>query len=343
MSGQVSSESGSSGIVPWDPRRALRKVDSDEARLSRGFLRCRPERWFPGFPAHWLPLAHSLGIEFKVLEVKPVLGPPRGLKRGFFCSVDDEPLGIYLDDISSSVILETVVPGANSHAVDIVGEYLARRLLVSLESSWSGPESAVVRFETERDPLSVRTAGAVKFTVDVNGSHSVIWIVLGKMLVERLDGLWRRQIRSSAKSGDGQMDLQAEVAQLAVPPAMLVEYLKAGTIIDLEIPLTDQVTLRLDGKPWLPARMCDIGGKFGIEVLPGPVTSSTVPEGSTRLSIVASQCVTDGLQIAEIAQMGAYWEMETPLSDVVAMVINRDRVAEAKLCSFEGRFALSVL
>ena len=46
----------------WDPQRALRKIDPAEVRYSRGFLRCRPEKWFPGCATPVLPRAHSLGV-----------------------------------------------------------------------------------------------------------------------------------------------------------------------------------------------------------------------------------------------------------------------------------------
>jgi flagellar motor switch/type III secretory pathway protein FliN len=340
---QESSDEITPALTTWDPRRSLKKVDSQEAKLSRGFLRCRPEKWFPAFPAHWLPLAHSLGVDFKMLEVKPALSLPKGLATGFYCSVDDEALGIFLDDISAGVVLEAVVPGGSSEASGVVAEYLARRLLVSLESSWSGPESSVVRFESEKDAFTIDPAGVVKINVEVQRSNCAIWLALGKSLVERLDSLWRRQIRSGSRANEGEGDVHLEIAQLAVPPAMLVDYLKPGSVVDLEVPITDQVIIRFAGKPWMPGRLCDIQGRLGFEVVPGPLPANSLPEGTTRLSVAAAVFRMDGMQMAELSQSGAFWDTGVVANDTVAVVINGEKVAEATLCTFEGRFAITIL
>lgn len=337
-------ESGqtSEGLVSWDPRRSLRKMDPHEVRLSRGFLRCRPEKWFPAFPAHWLPLAHSLGAEFRVLEVKPGLLLPKGLATGFACSVDAEPLGIFLDDVSTNVVLEALIPGGSPQAARVVAEYLARRLLVSLESSWSGPESSVVRFESERSPFEVEPHGVVKLQFEVQRSSATVWLALGKGLVDRLDSLWRRQVRSVSRIAESEGDVHLELAQLAVPPAALVDYLKSGSVIDLEVPATDQVIIRYAGRPMFLGRLGDVQGRIGVEVLPGSVPPSSVPDGTTRLSVASAIFKMEGSQVAELSQPGACWDTGVSLGDVVAVVINGEKVAEARLCLFEGRLAISV-
>lgn len=337
---QANSEQES--VIPWDPTRVLRRIDAGEVRLSRGFLRSRPERWFPAFPTHWLPLAHSLGVEFKVTEVRPMMTVPRGLQSGFACSVDGEPFAILLDETSTSVFLDTVAPGASGAGQEIVGEYLARRLLVSLEASWSGPESAVVRFESEKDPFAVPVQGAVKVSVEVHGSSGTVWIALGRMLVDRLDGLWRRQLRST-RAADETAELQIEVAQLAVPPAALVEYVRSGTVIDLDTPAGDQVLVRVEGKPWLPARLSEVEGRFALEMLAGPTQAPVMPDGTTRMSICLLTRTVDSQVLGELSQTGALWDTGLPLGDTVEMVINGEKVAEATLGTFEGRFAITVI
>lgn len=329
-------------LIAWDPMRCLREVDPLSVRFSRGFLRCRPEKWFPGFTAHWLPLAHSLGVEIKMVEAKPLLAMPKGCPNGYACTVDDEPLGIFLDEASSAIILEAVCPGASAQASGVVGEYLARRLLSSLVSSWSGPESSVVRFETEMDPFQIHGVGAVKVTIEVNTHHCTIWVVLGKLLADRLDALWRGQIRSASRQAEGEQQVHLEVAQLAVPPAMLVDYLRTGTVIDLEMPMTDMLALRVGGRPWLPARMCRIGNSLGFEVVAGPVSASSLPDGTTRLSIEFGVLSFESSQLLEVGQVGAFWDTGLALSDKVQMAINGEKVAEARLCAFEGRFAITV-
>lgn len=339
---QESAGEEKSSLLPWDPDRHLRKVDATEARLSRGFLRSKPERWFPSLAAQWLPLAHSLGVEVKLGEVKPIMRVPSSIELGYCASADAEPMALFFDrDVSS--ILDAVTPGAFPEAREVILEYLARRLLSSLALSWSGPESSVVQFEPTSQALSVPYVAAVKLGVLVNGEASTIWIALGRRLVERFDGLWRRQVHSTAKQGEGPLSARIEISQLAVPPAMLVDYTRSGTVIDLEIPMGDTAIIRGQGKSLYLGRLCNVGGVFGVETLPGPAASPALPEGTTRLSIELGGATLELSTVAELAQPGAILETQIPLSDRVQMVINGERVAEAHLCSYEGRFAVSVI
>ena len=137
-----------------------------------------------------------------------------------------------------------------------------------------------------------------------------------------------------------------ELAQLAVAPSMLAEYVKPGAIIDLEVALGDSLILR-DGsgasaKAWLAARMLNVGGNLGFEVQPGPALLPPLPEGTTRLSIEFGSLQFEPGVIPEVSQVGAMWETSVRLGDKVRMSVNSERVAEATLCSYEGRFAVSV-
>ena len=128
MSNGLPQDENPGGLVVWDARRYLRSVGSLEVRLSRGFLRCRPEKWFPGLAGHWLPLIHSLGIELKIQEIKPVLTLPAGLSFGYCGSVDDEPFGVFGDHEGVRAILAAVGGAVVPQAGEVLAEYLARRL-----------------------------------------------------------------------------------------------------------------------------------------------------------------------------------------------------------------------
>lgn len=328
-------------LAPWEPGRHVRSVDAAEVRYSRGFLRCRPEKWFPAFATHWLPLAHSLGVELKAIEVKPALGSAAEGEIAFGGSVDGEGIGIFLDPLASRILLNAVLPGASPQGADVTLEYLARRLLASLAMSWSGPESSVLRFDPNSVPAPLDRAGAVKLTAAINGNPFVIWLAFGKGMVERLDGLWRRQVVSSAKAVEAG-PVAIELSQLAVPPTMLVDYLKSGTVIDLEVPVSDQVTLRLGNRAWQLARLCSVQGRVGVEVQGGPPPAPILPEGTTRLSIQFGSLNLDASALAELSQAGAIWVGDLPLQDTVQLVINNERVGSANLCCYQGRFAITV-
>ena len=330
------------GMVPWEPSRYLEQLGPEEVRYSRGFLRSKPERWFPGFAAHWMPLGHSLGVDFKVLDVRPLTTYPREFPIGFVGTVDNESIGLFLDETSAKNILEPITPGVLDPAREVVLEYLSRRLLSSLERCWSGPETSVVKFEPEGDPFSLSGVGAVRFQVQINGNPATVWLVLGRFMVDRLDGLWRRQIHSSSRQGDGNTEVHLEITQLAVPPSTLVEYVRSGTAVDLEVPAGDSIVLRSKGKGWLPAKLRAIGDRLGFEVQPGQAVTQSVPEGMTRLSICLGSISMDAAGLSEIAQAGAAVDTGLALSNRAVLLINNEKVGEASLCVYEGRFAISV-
>lgn len=333
---------GEGEAVCWDPARFVRSFDIQEARYSRGFLRCRPERWFPAFGAQWLPLAHSLGAELRLVEVKPLLVMPRGLDAAFAGSVDGEPIAVLFDADSSRAMLEAVVPGSSRSGSDVVLEYIARRLLGTLALSWSGPESSRVQFHPEMNPFEAVPAGGVKCTFIVNNAYATLWIALGRQLLDRLDGLWRRQVQSVARRVESEVLARIEVAQLAVPPSMLGDYTRPGAIIDLEIQASDSAVIRSDGRAWLPARIVAVDKFLGFEVTQGPIVPAQLPEGTTRLSIEFGTVTLDAQSAAEIAQVGAVWQSTIPLSSEVNLVVNGERVGGGTLCVYEGRFAVRI-
>lgn len=332
----------SPALSPWDPKRALRRIDPLHVRLSRGFLRCRPEKWFPGFSAQWLPLAHALGAEIRFIEVQPFLGAPHGLEIGFVGAIDEDPIALMLDLNSARVLREAFIPGAGEDVSDVLLEYLARRLLGSLAISWSGPESSQVKFQREVSSQAVQCAGAVKLSFSVNGSQCSVWLLLGLQTVERLDGLWTRQLRSSTRNLDRQEEIVIEVSQLAVTPQMLVDYVRPGTVIDLEVPVSDLVTLRNQGKAWLPARLCSVDGALACETIVGTPPAGALPEGATRLSIELGSFMLGAGELTNASQIGAIYDSAVQASNLVRMVVNGEKVAEATLCTYEGRFAVSV-
>jgi flagellar motor switch/type III secretory pathway protein FliN len=331
-----------SEVQLWEPRRVLRRLDPSDARLSRGFLRCHPEKWFPGFSAHWLPIAHTLGCEARLAEVKPVMSRPQ---PGEFCyvgSIDGERLLLAIDPDSAKALGEEFLPGGSVAAQRGMLEYLTRRLLSSLAFSWSGPESSTVRFEAEVAPEDVPVVASVRICVNINAVLCTVMVGLGQRMVDTFDGLWRRQLQSSSRITQGSSIVRLELAQLAVPPQVLSEYLLKGTVIDLEVRASDALTVRVGGRPWMAAKMLDVAGKFGCEMAPGAVAAAPTPEGTTRLSIELAHLSLDGLQIAELSQPGAVLVTDTPVSERVSVTINQEKVGEGRLCVYEGRFALEV-
>ena len=331
-------------LTPWEPSRELKHVSAQEVKLSRGFLSCEPQRWFPGFAMQWIPLGHALGVELKLHSVKPHAHAPKGLEKGFAGTVDDEAIALLLDNHSYKSLMGQLVPVAGIPAQNVLFQYLARRFLTSLALSWSGPESSMVQFDDNLQATRVREAGAVKLELSINGARFEVWVLLGKFLVDRLDGLWKRQLRSTMSKEAAQQgaELALEVSQLAVPPAMLPEYMKPGAVIDLEVVLSERINLRQKGKVWSVAKMVDVEGKFGFEVSDQPASSPRLPEGTTRMTIELGRIKLDGMQMQEISRPGAVCVTEMPTSSNVNLMINDEKVATAELLVYEARFAMRV-
>ena len=344
MSEQGASQSSESHEVQvWDPDRLCRKVSAADAALSKGFLRCRPEKWFPGLSAQWLPIAHALGCEIALSDIKPMLTQPPRSGVAFAGRVADEPLLIALDHESSATILAEAVPGAEGLGEGVVLEYLMRRVFYSLVTAWTGPQTSAAVFVGAVGAESVETVASVRVTCSLNTSSVVVWFGLGQRMVQTLDGLWRRQVQSTARSGSAPSNVRLEVAQLGVPPQMLSDYLKPGTVIDLEVKASDMLTVRVGGKVWMPARMVNVDGLFGAEIVPGAVSAPSTPEGTTRLSVELGGAQLDPAGLAELGQAGAILATKNAVGEEVILSINQEAVGKARLCLYEGRFAIEVI
>jgi len=326
----------------WEPGRMLRRVSPSDAKLSRGFLRCRPEKWFPAFSTHWLPTIHALGVEARISEIRPVLAKPPTDDVAYVGTVSGEQIVISIDSAGAEALSDELVPGAGQKAARVVLEYFCRRFLSSLALSWSGPESTTVTFNRDLDASKVVVAGSIRIGFTVNTVPFTLWVGLGPHLVDTLDGLWRRQVQTLSKAVPGDSTLRLEIAQLGVPPQMLAEYLVKGTVIDLEVKSSETVTVKVGNKPWMPARLVDIGGRFGCEMTPGALTVPQIAEGATQLSVEIGAVAVDSAQLAELGQAGAVLLTSFPVGATVQLVINQERVGEARLCIYEGRFAIEV-
>lgn len=343
MSEQDTTTSGEGHDVQlWEPQRMLRRIGPSDAKLSRGFLRCRPEKWFPAFSTHWMPAIHALGVEARISEIKPVLAKPPVGDVAYVGTVSGEQIVIAMDAAGAHSLSDELVPGAGAKAAGVVLEYFCRRFMSSLALSWSGPESATVSFNRDLDPSTVPVVASIRIGFTVNTVPFMGWIGLGPKMVDMLDGLWRRQVQTLSKSSTGESTLRLEIAQLGVPPQTLSEYLIKGTVIDLEVKSSETITIKVGNKPWMPARLVDVGGRFGCEMSPGALTVPQIAEGATQLSVEIGSLSLDGAQLAELGQAGAILMTSIPVSGIVQLVINQEKVGEARLCIYEGRFAIEV-
>lgn len=332
-------------LARWEPQKQLQQLSPAEVEYSRGFLRCAPQQWFPGLAAQWLPLSHALVIELRVAEVKCLLSIPGDVaaRIAYQGTVDGEPIALLMDERAAHVILNSASPDGFDVANSVILEYLVRRLLTSLSLSWTASETSVFKFGHLVDPASVEGSGVVKVSVHLNNETCSIWLSLGPRMVERMDGLWRRQLVSrSPRNSESDGDYLIELTQLGVPPAQVAQYVRSGAVVDLEVSVGDRGMLRRRDGFLLPVRLYGVEGELAVEPSQQTANPPAVGSGMTRVSVCFGRVSIDNALFTELQQPGAVWNTRIPLSDNLQMVINGEKVADVLLGIYQGRFAVQV-
>lgn len=329
-------------LKEWKWKDKLLSIDPDQTQLPKGFLKSKPSSWFPHLASEWLPLAHSLAVDLRVIDATTASKLPDDLDLGYGLSVNQEPCAIFFDNELIRLALEIVVPGSIAEARDIVLEYFGRRFVSSVKSTWIGRTDQTILFDKRIDPFTIDIKGAISLTISINGVTCKVWIGLGAQLVQEIDTTWRRQISGTTKNSEGLQDVYFEIAQLAVPPSELITYTQSGTKIDLEVPVSDTVTIRTIEKPIFVGKLKQSKGNLVVETSSLTPTQAILPEGMTRLSIILTKLSVESSVIQDNQFIGAIWETGAMLSGTVSMMLNNEIVGQGVLYEYEGRFALSV-
>jgi len=329
-------------LTPWEPNGLLRRVDRREVELSRGFLRSKPERWVPNLMLHWTPLIHSVGADIRIIEVRPILNPPQMAEQGVMLALGKHFIVVGADSSFQSSILDAIVPDSTPKARSVVLEYLGRRLLGSLAISWGGQETGRVRVFGGIQVDSHEYGGAVKIVAMINGRPATLFLFLSGTLVDELDRLWRLELLSLNRAAPSAQKAFFEIAQLAVPPAALSEYLRSGQAVDLDVAMSDNFVLRIGDSTSISARMCEVESNLGCEVVLIKSPPPAFPEGFDRFSVVFGTIDCDSTMIAEWCQPGVVIDTGLPLGDRIELWVNGVKSGKGVLRSYKGRFAVEV-
>lgn len=338
----------SAALQMWDPEARLAEAPLNELRFGLGFLRARPQRWFESFGSDWFPLFHGLGAEITVTGIETGFVFPEELDRVTPIEIDGEVGVIGFDRRSEELVCATVAPGLPELASDIVMEYIERRLISTLTRNWSGPEKLECFYIPPEKTEAAEVVGVICLKVLINDQPVSVWFGIGPRAVERLDAMWRDEIVRIRREQLGEIDdalhiVNVEIAELAVPPAMLIDYMRGGTVIDLGLPSSSSVTLRVGERVLARGALCRFNGRFAVKVTELHVPASEVPEATTRVQISIAEVELDSVALLEISQVGAYLPTAAALTDSVSMLISGENVAEARLGELNGRFAINVL
>lgn len=334
-------------LEEWEPQKQLDAISTEEVAWSNGFLRSHPEKWCVGLGEQWLSLYSLFGVDVRIGDVKPLIGKPSEDSICFKSTIGEEDVCLSFTAATIDCLMKELHPRVPSKAAGpMFVDYVAQRFLVGLTQSQTVLDGATCRFFGRYLPSDCPLRAGVRVTFTLNTISCGVTLYLSDDIIEKIDGLWRRQIHSASKIGfthHSSDRLHVELAQLGVPPHVLPDYLKKGAIIDLEKQVSDIVTLRLGHKPLVTAKLLCSESGFACKTVPGIPRIQPLPEGTTRLSIEYGSSMIDTPRLGELQQAGAVLSVDEPLSNHVHLCINQEKVGEAKLCVFEGRFAVEVL
>ncbi len=339
---------GGGDFSRWSPSDALPAFGADEVRFSRGFLRADFSRFFPSFAVHWKPLLLSLFTDFEEPRARSLLEFSENLERVIPIEIDGEVCVMGWDARTRAAILETVAAGTDGVAADLVLEYLERRLLSTLALSWCDPGEVKVSYLPASAADSVEVIGSVVVSFRLGGQLCECWIGLGLRLIDKFDLRWRQLVReeyqqNNEERSDENVSLSVELAELAVHPAMLIDYLRAGTVVDLETPVSDRVLVRVNGEPWGEGQLGQFNGRFAVRMenfdMPG---QREVPENTTRVQIQIGATSIDRDALKENAQVGAVLLTRTAVHPSVSLTISGESVANAIVGRIGENFALHI-
>ena len=328
----------------WDPSKSLRKFSANEVRFSSGFLALDFEHYFPQLRSHWLPLFHSLGTNVQLLSVQKTFEFPSNLRKQYVIEIDGELGVLGIDSRADRAFAGAIAPQSDALATQVLLEYLERRFLASLTKSWSGPEKVTCLHVNEGDPRRVSVAAAVQLNLSVDGVVSELWIGVGAKTLERIDRLSRASKKHEETPLDTVQDLYAiELAELLVPPELLIDYLRPQTVIGLDLPVRADVIIRKNDRPWALGRLGQNEGQFVVEIIDFDPESAPDSGGNTKLRVEVCRVQTDAVRSAELAHRGALLLTEKEVSPEVGLVIGSEQVGTALVGAIGGQFALSVL
>ena len=335
-------------FVPWEPQKSLKALSQNEVRLSRGFLCADPAKWFESLPDHWVPLLHSLGVDVKITAIRKTLDFPQELAFLNVIELDGEHAILGFDEDTHDAIARAIVPGLVEGAGEVVVEYLQRRLLSTLARSWAGEDALSCNFLASEVVEEVEVVGSVGVRLEFGGRPGTIWVGVGPKVLDKLDSFWRSRVRKAAGEGnqrpsDNIAVMSVEIAHLTVPPAMLIDYIRTGTIIDLEIPVAPKVSISLDGEPWGEGELKQFNGMFAVETRTVNAKRPVSQDSTPRVRVEIARTDIEEGTLAEYAQPGAVLVLGRAVAANAVLVISGEQVASALIGSIDGRFALSVL
>ncbi len=336
----------------WDPKVGLEEVDYNYVRFGHGFLLSDMKKWFSDIASDWSPLFYSLEMEVNNVEVEVSLDFP-DLDRIVPVEYDGE-IGVIGSNVEtqkilSQHILKKELTEEDEISSDILIEYLERRLISTLSKAWKGSVVSFPCSYTSQDLSEVEVVGVVKLSALVNSKPISVWFGLGPRVTERLDRDWCHYISENPTIEDIEWEeddvssISVDIVELAVPPALIIDYTKVGTVIDLESKLSNKVIIKKNGHVWADGELSYLNGRFVVKISNISKPKEEFPKGSTKVTVEIARVELSRESLIEYSQENSYLLTNTSIGSTAYLVISGERVAKSEIVLVNGNFGISIL
>lgn len=313
----------------WNPQNTLPAVESGLVKYSGGFLAARPERWVPQISNHWMPIFHALGLTCKVVSVEPVIDIFNAPTHGYVGVCDDEPFAVAIAPETTKSLAQIFLPQAEEQGYDLVTEYLARRFIKSLAASWSGVPLTGIQFDSQLKISNLRPAAGIKVNLTANNKKFQIWILIGKNLLEKLDGQWRRQTMTYNKYTQTATEVSLELGSFDSVLTEVNKVLTKGNKIGLQRGLSEGVDLVANVERLAVAKLLRSSGKFALQIQNKTEEISLPDPNSLRVSVVLGKIELKPLELSLFGLPGSFIPTDLDINDQVELVISGQVAATA--------------
>ncbi|MGI6681033.1 MAG: hypothetical protein ACOX3T_06110 [Bdellovibrionota bacterium] len=326
----------------WSPLDELSQVSTKEIIYSKGFLQSNPATLFPSFSSFWQSFFENYSFDIALVDIKKSLTVPDNISHLYKGMIDREHIYVGYEDDEFSYLGNIVIPAGDEKIIEIIMEYMTRRLLASLSFSWTASENSIIYFDgkTKESPKSEAT---IVLDLKVSGKRVNVYIMCPYTIVNTIDKLWKGQIQASSKYREvSEVSLGIQIAELAVSPAMLNDYLSSGVRVGLEKIVNDNVYITKDNKKFLKGRLVRSSDRFVVEILGGIDTVAEALEGMVNISIQLGSVLVPGYVVSEISQKNVLWDTGLEITNEVEVYADNKLSAHAVLASYDKQFAIEV-
>lgn len=315
----------------WNPRNYVEEISYERARLSSGFMLAEMSKFFPKLIELWKPLFISLGIKEPAISYQLSLEPESISDfNGFVAAyeVNSSPGYIAIDRESQKIVCQSVSSKKELDGTDdILISYLFRRLLISLEKTWTESNKLKITYHESSPKSTFEIPAEVKLSLILNNKSAEIIIGIPLSLVE----IFNQAVLDRSKTGlADKTELSIELFGVFVPPDMLLDYLRSGSVIQSTTAFSDKVNLYANGRPWAQGLLRTCQDKFAVEIvslIAPKIESST---GNTRVSVQLERIALKQ-DLKSYRSLGSIILTEVRLNSPLSLYVSGENIGTASM------------